>query len=109
MLCSSLGVSKADMSGFIRIFWLQSFCDLTIFQLMEKFAFVRPIKVFTHMVSKNYKTCYTQFLLHLPTNFLHHPSQVTKLKQVSHLGVVTLVCSGARFNNCPQRILNTQI
>jgi hypothetical protein len=49
------------------------------------------------MVSKNYKTCSIQFLFHLlialPINFLHHPSQVTKLKQVSHLGVVTLLGS----------------
>jgi hypothetical protein len=47
------------------------------------------------MVSKNYKTYFTQFLFHLlialPIKNLHRPSQVTKLKQVSHLGVVTLI------------------
>jgi hypothetical protein len=47
------------------------------------------------MVSKNYKTCSTQFLLHLlialPINFLYHPLPNNQTETVSHLGVVTLM------------------
>jgi hypothetical protein len=47
------------------------------------------------MVSKNYKTCSTQFLFHLlialPINFLHHPLPGNQTEtSVSDLGVLTL-------------------